>query len=251
MSRIWYLVILLAVVLIVWIVAGNIGENDNGKDIGDDDPPHIHQTVGFDTIQVNSRLIAQLYGVTDSVKGFRVYNALLDGRNNVGLVVAALDRDSSEIFDDGQSFYIPVNKEGDIMATITRDLAERMVKNLLNHDNYRNFISSFYANSLNEFWSQGTPDLIWLAPTVKNYNRDTAYQNLEIVYDGISDSGDFIKISINGSPCPNYCPFNPNPLINPEKIKPIELGLSSNNEDDDGEEDNGDSNNNRNGSERE
>ena len=239
MSRIWYLVILLAVVLIVWIVAGNIGENDNGKDIGDDDPPHIHQTVGFDTIQVNSRLIAQLYGVTDSVKGFRVYNAFLDGSNNVGLVVAALDRDSSEIFDDGQSFYIPVNKEGDIMATITRDLAERMVLRLVDNEEYRPFISSFYAESLNDFWRQGTPDLFRFIPSLYEEEEEgSVFQNVEISYIDPSDMMGKRKLSIKGRPCPNFCPSDGDFIYEPIR-DPIVIRSSNDDDDDDDDDDEG------------
>ena len=216
MSRIWYLVILLAVVLIVWIVVSN--DKANGSVTG----PPLSETVGFESIEVNSRLISQLYAVTETVRGFRVYNAFLDGENNVGLVIAALDSNSSEIFDDGQSFYIPVNKDGEIMATLTRDLAERMVLSLVDNEEYRPFISSFYAESLNDFWRQGTPDLFRFIPSLYEDEDGSVFQNVEISYIDPSDMMGDRKLTIKGRPCPPICPSDGNFLYEPNR-EPIDV----------------------------
>ncbi|TVQ44023.1 MAG: hypothetical protein EA362_10700 [Saprospirales bacterium] len=237
MSRIWYFFILLGIVLIVWIVVNN--DNSNGNGNGNETDPPATQTVGFDSIQVNSRLISQIFGVTDSVRGFRVYNAFTDGRNAVGLVFAALDSNSSEIFDDGRSFYIPINSEGIIMEGITRDEAKNMIMPLVEDRNYRHFISSFYAKSLNEFWRQGVPDLIWLVPSMYEHTRDSIYQNIDVNYTDPSDMTGKKLISIKGRPCPNFCPENADFIYEPNRHPLDSHSPNDHDNDDDDDDDNG------------
>lgn len=214
MSRFWYLVGLLILVLIVWLYL-----SQNSSHLNDEDqavPPTYQNTIGFDTMIVDSRVITLIYNGLDSVKGLRVYNAWTSSTvDKLGLVVAALNYDSSEVFNDGKSFYIPIDPDGGIQSPVSREEASRMVMAVVNDTNYVNLITSFHSATESDFWNQRKPDFFFFAFNDYQYQR-AKYPNLNILYTPSNNvlqgsvSMQARKLTIRGEPCPPHCPFSGN-----------------------------------------
>jgi len=208
MSKFWYLLVLVLLVLGVWLfIKGCPPSNDDDAPVID--PPYAG-TIGFDSIKVDGDLIMNLLKPqSDTFPGFRVYNARMPHTttNSPGLILVATDKDSFEIDGDGTLKYVYIDPNGSFESGLSKGEARRAVIEVVKNPNYLNLITDFSYNTIRSHWPDSIPLTIDFIPAT--YNQDGVdFSTTNIMYLTTPSEGkDYSLNMIPSEPCPPNCPL--------------------------------------------
>lgn len=215
MSRFWYILIFIFLVLGVWLFIKGCPQEDEAGLV----PPYAG-TIGFDSIKVEGALIMNiLKPQSETFNGLRVYNAKMSdistSSRSPGLILVATEEDSSEIHRDGSLKYVYIYPDGTYRTDLSQEDARQAVLEVVNDTNYISLITHFNYKTIDSFWRGNIPNIINIIPA-KYINREGEFSSANFMYLSASSGGNnSSKFIISSEPCPPYCPSSDKLLYDP------------------------------------